>query len=299
MYDVIVIGCGPAGMAAAIYAKRAFKKVLILEKEGIGGQMAMAPLIENYPGFSSILGSSLADKMFTQVTDLEIEVELEEVNKIDVGKIKKIFTEQHVYETKSVILATGGKYQMLGLEGEENFIGNGIHFCVSCDGTFYKDKVVAVIGGGNSAISNAIMLSDICKKVYVIHRSKVFRADFLSVDKLKKKKNVEILLETKVTKLLGSKQLEAIVLSKKQKEEILSIDGMFESIGLVPQSELCKPYVDINEKGFIVSSDTTTSIEGLFVAGDCREKGGRQITIAVSDGTLAALSALRFLEEEK
>ncbi len=296
MYDIIVIGCGPAGMTAAIYAKRAGKKVLILEKEGIGGQMASAPLIENYPGFSSIIGSELAERMFEQITDLEIEVEIEEVKDIKEDKIKKVITDENVYETKSIIIATGGKYRMLGLEKEVELIGSGIHFCTACDGPFYKDKKVAVIGGGNSAVAGACMLSNIAKKVYIIHRSKKLSADYIEIEKLKRKKNIEILLETNVKELLGDKELKGIIL---ENGETLTIDGMFVCIGLVPQNKFCENILERNKQGFIISMDTKTNIPGIFVAGDCREKKGKQITIAVSDGTQATIEALTFLEETK
>ena len=168
MYDIIIIGCGPAGMTAGIYAARANKKVLIIEKETIGGQISSSPLVENYPGYKEISGSELANNMFEQVTALGVDVELDEVKKIEHGKIKKVITLDNVYEAKAVIIATGSRYKLLGLKNEDNLIGNGIHFCVACDGAFFKDKIVAVIGGGNSAVINAITLSDICKKVYVI-----------------------------------------------------------------------------------------------------------------------------------
>lgn len=297
-YDIIVIGCGPAGMTAAIYAKRAGKNVLILEKEGIGGQMAKAPLIENYPGFPSVLGSKLADNMFTQVMDLAVEIELEEVKQIKDGKIKTVITEENEYQSRCIIIATGAKYRMLGLPGEENLIGKGVHFCAACDGAFYKGKEVAVIGGANSAVATALSLSNICKKVYLIHRSKKLTADYIEIEKLTKKQNIEILLETSVTKLIGEEALEAILIKKENEEKKISLDAVFISIGFVPQNEICKDLLEQNQQGFIITKDTQTSIPGIFVAGDCREKKVKQLTIATSDGTLAATYALSYLEEE-
>lgn len=295
MYDFIIIGCGPAGMTAAIYAKRANKKVLILEKETIGGQMASAPLIENYPGYSAISGSCLANHMFEQLSNLEIDVELEEVKEIKPGKVKKVITDENTYEAKAVLIATGSKYRLLGLEKEEELIGKGIHFCVACDGAFYKNKEVAVIGGGNSAIINAITLSDICSKVYIIQNLDTLTAEESLIDKLSSKHNVEIILGSTVQKIIGSDELQSIVIKTKENEKELSLDGMFISIGLIPQSDIVKDILKINSFGYIEAVDGVTNEEGIFVAGDCRDKKVRQVTVATGDGTIAALSAIDYL----
>ncbi|MBQ7140886.1 MAG: FAD-dependent oxidoreductase [Bacilli bacterium] len=291
MYDVIIVGCGPAGMTSAIYLARANKKVLILEKETIGGQMASSPLIENYPGYSSISGSDLATNMFEQLSNLGVEIELEEVIEIKDGKTKQVITDYNTYETKSVIVATGCKYRLLGLEKEEELIGKGIHFCVACDGAFYKDKTVAVIGGGNSAVINAITLSDICKKVYVIQNLEYLTAEEILIDKLNEKENIEIILNSVVTKINGEDELESIEVNKKE----MKIDGMFISIGLIPQSDVVKDILKVNKYGYIESVDGITDIEGIFVAGDCRDKKVRQVTVATSDGTIAATNAIEYL----
>ncbi len=297
MYDIIIIGCGPAGMTAGIYAARANKKVLIIEKETIGGQISSSPLVENYPGYKEISGSELANNMFEQVTALGVDVELDEVKKIEYGKIKKVITLDNVYEAKAVIIATGSRYKLLGLKNEENLIGNGIHFCVACDGAFFKDKTVAVIGGGNSAVINAITLSDICKKVYVIQIIDKLTAESTLVEKLKEKENVEIILNAKVTELIGEDNLQAIKVNILNKVREIKLDGMFISIGLIPQSDFVKELLPINKYGYIESNNCVTEKDGIFVAGDCRDKQIRQLTVATSDGTTAALDAIAYLNK--
>lgn len=298
MYDIIIVGCGPAGMTAAIYAARANKKVLILEKETIGGQMASAPLIENYPGYASISGSELASNMFDQVIALDVDFELEEVKEIIDGKIKKVITEDNTYETKTIIIATGSKYRLLGLENEINLIGNGIHFCTACDGIFFKDKEVAIIGGGNSAVINALTMADICKKLYVVQNLDYLTAENILVDKLKSKNNVEIITNANVKKIIGDTSLESIIIDVSGKEEELKLDGMFISIGLVPQSELVKKVLKINKYGYIESNNCVTEVPGIFVAGDCRDKSFRQVTISTGDGTTAATEAINYLNNK-
>ena len=296
MYDVIIIGAGPAGLTSAIYAARANKKVLVLEKETIGGQMSSAPLIENYPGYTAIAGSELGNNMYEQVINLGVDLEIEEVVKVEDGEIKKVITEDNVYETKTVIIATGSKYRLLGLENEEELIGKGIHFCVACDGAFYKDREVAVIGGGNSAVINALALSDICKKVYIIQNLEYLTAEGALISKLEKKENIEVILNAKVTKLIGEDELEKIEYETNNKKENLKIDGMFISIGLTPQNEIVKDILKVNKYGYIESDNCITNVPGIFVAGDCRDKEIRQVTVATSDGTIAAMKANNYLD---
>ncbi|MBE6152337.1 MAG: FAD-dependent oxidoreductase [Firmicutes bacterium] len=298
MYDIIIIGCGPAGMTAAIYAARANKKVLILEKETIGGQMSSAPLIENYPGYKNISGSELATNMFDQMIDLGVDFELEEVNEIIGGPLKKVVTDDNIYETKSVIITTGSKYRKLGLENEDNLIGKGIHFCTSCDGIFFKDKIVAIIGGGNSAVINALTMSDICTKVYIIQNLDKLTAEDILIDKLKQKENVEIITGACVKQIIGDDNLDSVVVETNGKENKIKLDGMFISIGLTPQSEIVKDILKVNKYGYIESNNCVTDLEGVFVAGDCRDKAFRQITIATSDGTVAATEAINYLNNK-
>ncbi len=299
MYDVIIIGCGPAGMTAAIYAARANKKVLVLEKETIGGQMSSSPLIENYPGYTSISGSELACNMFSQMTSLGVEFELEEVQKIEDGGIKKVVTDEKIYEAKTLILATGAKHCLLGLKREEDFIGKGIHFCVSCDGAFFKNREVAVVGGGNSALINALSLSSICKKVFIFQNKDHLTAEKILIEQISTKKNIEVYVNTTVTKIIGETELEKVEINMNNLREEKKIDGMFLSIGLSPESTLVKNILKTNSYGYIKSCDCKTEISGLFVAGDCRDKKIRQITAATNDGTLAAMNAIEYLENIK
>lgn len=297
MFDTIIVGAGPAGMTAAIYLKRANKNVLIIEKEGIGGQIASSPLVENYPGYSSISGAELSNNMYEQVTDLGVDIELEEVVEIKKGKTFTVITDSNTYEAKSVIIATGAKYRLLGLENEANLIGNGIHFCVSCDGAFYKDKTVAVIGGGNSAAINAITLSDICKKVYIVQNLNDLTCEEALKEELSRKQNIEIICDALVTKLNGEDELESIDITVSSNEKNIKLDGMFIAIGQIPQSELVKGIVELDDYNYIKTNECDTNLEGLFIAGDCRSKTVRQLTTAVNDGTIAATLAINYLNK--
>ena len=297
MFDVVIVGAGPAGMTAAIYLKRANKNVLVLEKEGIGGQIASSSLVENYPGYKAISGAELANNMYEQVTNLGVDVELEEVLSINKDKTFTIVTDSNTYEAKSVIIATGAKYRLLGLKNETNLIGNGIHFCVACDGAFYKDKEVAVIGGGNSAAINALTLSEICKKVYVIQNLETLTCEDKMKQELSQKDNVEIICSALVSKLNGEDELESIEIISNNKNETIKIDGMFIAIGHVPESSLVKDMVKLDNYNYIETNECETSVEGLFVAGDCRVKKVRQLTTAVNDGTLAATLAINYLNK--
>ncbi len=295
MYDVVIIGCGPAGMTAAIYLARANKKVLILEKESIGGQISSSPLVENYPSYIAIKGNELADDMFEQVINLNVEVELEEVIEIKDGQEKEIITEDNVYKTKAIIIATGAHYRLLGLDNEKNLIGNGIHFCVSCDGAFFKDKIVAVVGGGNTAAVNALYLANITKKVYVINNIESLTCEETLKDRLYAKDNIEIINNVEVKSLLGNDQLEAITIKEINNEKKLIVDGMFISIGLIPETTIVKDLLGLKKDSSIDSDDCKTDIDGIFVAGDCRNKKYRQLTTAVNDGTIAANEAIKYL----
>lgn len=296
MYDSIIIGAGPAGMTAAIYLARANKKVLIIEKETIGGQISSSPLVENYPGYEGISGSVLANNMYNQVDKLGVDIELDEVTDIIPGELHMVKTLDNEFKARTVIIATGVKYRLLGLENEIELIGNGIHFCVSCDGAFYKGKHVAVVGGGNTGIINAIALADMCEKVYLIQDKDKLTGEKILQDKLKQKVNVEVITNSVVSKIIGDDKLEKIIIKNGKKENEIIVDGMFISIGLMPQSDFLKGIIDLDKFNYAVSFDTKTKINGIFVAGDIRTKPFRQITTAVNDGTTSALYALEYLD---
>lgn len=296
MYDSIIIGAGPAGMTAAIYLARANKKVLIIEKETIGGQISSSPLVENYPGYEGISGSVLANNMYNQVDKLGVDIELDEVTDIIPGELHTVKTLDNEFKARTVIIATGVKYRLLGLENEIELIGNGIHFCVSCDGAFYKGKHVAVVGGGNTGIINALALADMCEKVYLIQDKDKLTGEKILQDKLKQKVNVEVITNSVVSKIIGDDKLEKIIIKNGKKENEIIVDGMFISIGLMPQSDFLKGIIDLDKFNYAVSFDTKTKIYGIFVAGDIRTKPFRQITTAVNDGTTSALYALEYLD---
>ena len=296
MYDSIIIGAGPAGMTAAIYLARANKKVLIIEKETIGGQISSSPLVENYPGYEGISGSVLANNMYNQVDKLGVDIELDEVTDIIPGELHTVKTLDNEFKARTVIIATGVKYRLLGLENEIELIRNGIHFCVSCDGAFYKGKHVAVVGGGNTGIINALALADMCEKVYLIQDKDKLTGEKILQDKLKQKVNVEVITNSVVSKIIGDDKLEKIIIKNGKKENEIIVDGMFISIGLMPQSDFLKGIIDLDKFNYAVSFDTKTKIDGIFVAGDIRTKPFRQITTAVNDGTTSALYALEYLD---
>ena len=301
MYDIVIVGSGPAGMTASIYACQARKKVLLLEKSVYGGQIVVADKVKNYPGFDEISGYEYATKLYNQVKKLNPDIKFEEVLQIKNNEnYKEVITNKNSYKSKAVIIATGSKNRKLGLNNEDKLIGKGISYCATCDGMFFKDKVVAIYGGGNSAIDDALYLSDIAKKVYIIYRRKEFRFDSINLDKLKDKNNVEFILNSNITDMKGEEKLEYITIKDNEtnKENDLIIDGLFIAIGYIPVSSMCNNLIDLDEKGYIVSKeDCKTNIEGIFVAGDIRIKEIRQLTTACSDGTIAALNACKYISK--
>ena len=298
-YDIIIIGGGPAGLTAATYARRAGKSVLVLEKAAFGGQITWSPKVENFPGELSITGTELGDRFLEQAMNQGAEVELEEVTSLEKtpGGFCISTDSGTIYSSRTVILATGAKPRMLGLPGEEDFIGNGISFCAVCDGAFYNGKTVAVYGGGNSALQDALLLSETCSRVYLIHRRNVFRGEAALVDALKARSNVTMMLETTIQSIQGEGELSSVLLNRAGKEEVLSLDGLFVAIGHVPDLAAFAPFLFLNEAGYAHSGeDCLTPTPGLFVAGDCRAKSIRQVTTAAADGSVAALAACSFLD---
>ncbi len=301
MYDIIIIGGGPAGLTAAIYALRAEKSVLVLEKMGLGGQIALTDRVENFPGIAEISGFDFAEALSGQVKSLGGEIKYENVVGIRPGKEKIVVTQKNEYTAKSVIIATGVKNRLLGAEGEEKLIGRGVSFCAVCDGAFYRGKIVAVIGGGNTALQDAEHLSRVAKKVYLIHRRSEFRAEERLVRKLKTLENVEFLLETTVEKFCGEERLSGLDLISvvDGSKHHIDLDGAFVAVGKVPQNDGFKGLVLLNDGGYVVAGeDCLTSVEGVFAAGDCRIKEVRQLTTAVGDGSIAALAASKYIDEK-
>ena len=289
MYDIIIIGAGPAGLTSAIYALRADKKILVLESSSYGGQIVNAEKVENYPGIKEISGYDLATSMYEQVKNLNGEIKFEKVTKID--KDKNVYTVNNTYSAKNIIIATGMKNRKLNLENEDNLIGKGISYCATCDGNFYKEKIVMVNGGGSVALEDALYLSNICSKVYLVHRRDTFKGEDKYLEELKKKENVEIILNSTITKLNGLEKLESVILNDNKE---IKVDGLFIAIGKEPNNEIFSDLIEVDEKGFIKSIDGVhTNIEGIYVAGDIREKNIRQLTTAVSDGTIATTTILR------
>ena len=299
MYDIIIIGAGPAGLTAAVYACRANKSVLVLEKGSFGGQITYSPKVENIPGFVSLTGNEFADKLVEQALSLGAEIEPTEVFSIRNGDVKTVVTEDGEYEAKAVIIATGAKHRLLGLEKEQEFIGNGISFCAVCDGAFHKDQDIAVIGGGNSALQEAILLSDIASKVYVVQNLDYLTGEKKLCDQLYAKENVEIITGSVVKELKGDSDLTGIVIEKTSDNTVRELDvtGMFIAIGLIPQNENFADLMELDSYGYADSEEScTTKTEGVFVAGDCRKKKIRQVATAASDGAVAALAACDYID---
>jgi len=299
MYDVIVIGAGPAGLTAALYARRAGKSVLVLEKGAFGGQITFSPKVENIPGFASVTGNEFADKLVEQVLSQGADIEPAEVSEVKDGEVKTVITDLGEYEGKAVIIATGAKHRLPGLEREEEFIGNGISFCAVCDGAFYEGRTVAVLGGGNSALQEAILLSEVAKKVYVIQNLERLTGEARLAEVLESRPNVEISLGSLITELHGEGELSAITVKKTESGEQrrINVDGLFVAIGLLPQNECFGELIDLDKYGYADSGeDCLTRTPGIFVAGDCRKKSTRQVTTAVSDGAVAALRACDYID---
>ena len=293
-YDIVIIGAGTAGLTAAIYAARAGKKVLILENEGIGGQIATSPKVENYPGFSEISGMEFSDRLYEQASALGVELELDRAEKIiDNGESKTVKTEYGEFICKAVIIATGVKHRHLGIEAEEKYMGRGVSYCAVCDGAFYKGKDVAVVGGGNSAVQSAIMLSNICNKVYLIHRRDEFRCEKKLSDEVRAIENIELVLNSTVKDLQGDGKLSTVITENNSGEvKEINAEGLFVLVGQIPENSAFADIITLDDSGYIVAGeDCKTNVEGIFAAGDCRTKAIRQLTTAAADGSVSALAA--------
>lgn len=305
MYDVVIVGAGIAGLTAAIYAKRAGKSVLVLEGKTYGGQIINTFQIENWPGVYGVSGVDLMQKIYKQATGLGAEVEFEEVTAIEKTETGfTVKTEDEEYAAGAVILAVGAEDKKLGLASEEKFTGRGVSYCATCDGAFYKDKKVAVIGGGNTALYDALYLADIASKVYLVHRRNEFRGDAVLVEKLKRKENVEFVLGYVPEEILGDKKVSGIKLTPSGKvmdvkdEMEMDVDGVFVAVGKSPMTEKFAELVELDAGGYIKAAENcATSCPGVFVAGDCRTKDIRQLVTAAADGAVAADAAVHYLSK--
>ena len=299
MFDLIIVGAGTAGLSAAIYGVRAGKSVLVLEGAAYGVQIINTPEIENYPGIKKISGFEFATNLYNQAKELGAEIRFEKVLSVQEKNGHKIVvTKDKEYEAKAVILATGAKNRNLGIEKEQELVGKGVSYCATCDGMFYRGKVVAVNGGGNTAVEDATFLSEYVEKVYVIHRRDSFRADKAEVDRLVARKNVELVLNSTIKALESdaSGLTGILVVDKDGKERQIQVDGLFVAIGQAPDNEAFRNEVDLDSKGYIsAGEDCSTKTEGIFTAGDCRTKAVRQLATAASDGAVAALAAVNYI----
>ena len=300
MYDIIIIGAGPAGLTAALYARRAEKSVLVLEKETFGGQITHSPKVENYPGIAQMSGNEFADKLVEQVISHGADIELDEATAIARdGEVLTVEGKEGTYLARSVIIATGSKHRPLGVEYEDNYVGNGISYCAVCDGAFYAGKTVAVVGGGNTALQEAVMLSDICEKVYIVQNLPHLTGESRLYEILRKRDNVEIICNHLVDKIAGEGSVDGIIIKDADSgtRARLDVDGIFVAIGQIPENEAFANVAELTERGYIDAGENClTKTPGVFVAGDCRSKTIRQITTACGDGAVAATAACRFLE---
>ena len=299
MYDIIIVGAGTAGLTAAIYGVRAGRRVLVLEEKVYGGQIMSASEVENYPGIRNISGYEFAEGLYRQAADLGAELRFEKVCRIQEGAdFKTVYTAKSKYECRTVILATGARNRKLGVEREEELTGSGVSYCATCDGAFYRGRDVAVVGGGNTALEDALFLSAYCRTVYLIHRRKQFRGEEKLLAAARAKKNIVWIIESRVTALKGEARLEAVVTEENGtgKRRELPAEALFIAIGQEPDNRAFSGLVTLDEHGYIAASeDTLTSSEGIFAAGDCRTKTVRQLTTAAADGAAAGLAACSFL----
>ncbi len=292
MYDLIIIGQGPAGLSSALYAGRAGLKVLVLEKEFAGGQMGQTYEIDNYIGVDKISGFDLAMNMLNHAKKFGAEFKSENVVSFELeSDVKIIETTRNKYETKSVILALGSKPRKLEIMGEQKLTGAGVSYCATCDGNFYKGKTTVVVGGGNTAIEDAIFLSRLCEKVYLVHRRSEFRSEKKLTQEVSKLNNVEFILDSIPLNINGEQKVESVTVKNvNSKEELeLKADGVFIAVGTVPTTKLLENHIELNENNYIVTNDRMeTNIKNVFAVGDCRDTVLRQVVTAVSDGAIAA-----------
>ncbi len=299
MYDIIIVGAGISGMTAAIYGRRASKSVLVLEGASYGGQIVNTASVENYPAAPNISGFDLATEIYNQAKALGAEFKFEKVLEVkDLDTEKSVVTKKNTYSGKTVILATGSENRKLGLENENTLIGKGISYCATCDGAFYKNKTVAVVGGGNTALEDALYLSDIAEKVYIIHRRDTFRGEESTVEILRQKENVVFVYNSVVKKLNAQKRLESIEIENTADghTETVNINGLFVAVGRIPVNSAFSGLVELDGSGYVAASENCrTNVPGIFAAGDNRTKEIRQLVTAAADGAVAATQAVNFI----
>ena len=301
MYDVIIIGGGPAGLTAAVYALRAGKSVLVIEKQTFGGQITFSPKVENIPGFTEISGNEFAEKLVDQAMAQGAEFEMQEV--LAVRKTENGFlveTDGGDFSGKTVIIATGAKHRTLGLEGEKELIGNGISFCAVCDGAFFKDADVGVVGGGNSALQEALLLSETSKTVHVFQNLDFLTGEAKLIEQIENKDNVIVHYGCTVVGYDGEGALTGIKVKQQGAEKSYPLSGVFLAVGLEPQNDKFANLVSLDNRGYAeATDDVNTKTAGVFVAGDCRSKKIRQVATAASDGAIAALAACAYIDQNK
>lgn len=302
MYDIIIVGAGPAGLTAGIYARRASKKVLILEAISYGGQIINTLDIENYPVEAHISGYEFATKLYNQTKDLGAEILFEKVVEIkDNNDFKEVITTKNTYKAKTIILATGAENRKLKLKNEDELVGKGVSYCATCDGAFYKNKDVAVVGGGTTALEDALYLTDIAHKVYLIHRRDSFKGEESILEKLKNKDNIEFIYNSNVTKLNSDNRLNSIEITNNDGSvKTIEVSGLFIAVGRVPENQNFAKIINLDESGYVIASeDCHTNKDGIFVAGDNRVKSVRQLVTATSDGAIAAIEAIKYINNNR
>lgn len=304
MYDTIIIGCGPSGIACAIYLKRAGKNVLILEKSMVGGQIALTKQVDNYPGVKSIDGASLAMQMYDQVVSMGVEVKFEEVISCNlIGEQKVVNTHKNTYTAKTIFIGTGVSTRQLNVNGEKQLVGKGISYCATCDGALFKNKDVAIVGAGNTALEDCLYLSDIANKVYLIHRRDEFRGDFVNSQNILKKAEsgkIELVLSSEITEIVGEEKLEKIIVKNKKTEQLkdITVNALFIAIGRKPDTEIFEGVL-LTDKGYIQTDEKMqTNIPGVYAGGDVRNTQLRQIITACSDGALASIYINEYLNNK-
>ena len=296
MYDIIIVGAGIAGMTAAIYAKRAGKEVLLLDEVSYGGQIINSNSVENYPGFSSISGYELATSIFNQTQNFGVPFKMERV--VNITESREVITNKNKYQARAIIIASGLRHRRLDVLGEDKFLGRGLSYCATCDGNFYKNLDVCVVGGGNTALEDALYLSNICNHVYLIHRRDKLRGDKYLIDLLNKKDNVSFIYDSVVKEIRGDDKISSVLLLNKtnNKEVSINVSGVFVAVGYEPSSSVFNNIINLDERGYIKSDDCTTNVSWIFVAGDVRSKKLRQLVTASSDGAIAATLAVSYLK---